>query len=159
MVELNEQQKQKVKEWVKEGLTLSDIQKKLREEFNISVTFLDLRFMVLDLGLAVSDKQSANAVELNKNGTTQKSAQEVIADEADSKGIAGKVTVELDRVVKAGAIVSGNVTFSDGVSCAWSLDQFGRLALSASQPGYRPSQSDLEEFQTELTRMLERRGF
>ncbi len=156
MVELNEQNKQKIKEWIKEGLSLSDIQKKLREEFNISITFLDLRFAVLDLGLEVADKKQAEAVDLNKASKTE---SQTSFEDAIEQETTGKVRVELDRVVKAGAIVSGSVTFSDGVSGSWSLDQFGRLALAANQPGYRPSQEDIEAFQAELTRLLENRGF
>jgi hypothetical protein len=67
--------------------------------------------------------------------------------------------VELDRVVKAGALVSGTVTFSDGVKASWSLDQFGRLGLSSGKPNYRPSEEDLQSFQEELTRLIQNRGF
>jgi hypothetical protein len=69
------------------------------------------------------------------------------------------VSVDLDRVVKPGSLVSGRVTFSDGVSAGWSLDQLGRLALETSQPGYRPGREDLEAFQVELRRVLEKKGF
>ncbi len=158
MAELNEKQKQKIKEWVKAGLSLSDIQKKIREEFNISMTFLDLRFLVLDMGLEVQDKKQGTTVDLNKATSSQGNGQQSVMDNNEDALTSG-VKVELDRVVKAGALVSGTVTFSDGVSGSWSLDQFGRLALAASQPGYRPSQQDLEEFQMELARLLEKRGF
>ena len=51
---------------------------------------------------------------------------------------AGGVSVEMDRVTKPGTLVSGTVTFSDGTHAAWSLDQLGRLALDAKEPGYQP---------------------
>ena len=67
--------------------------------------------------------------------------------------------MELDRVVKAGAIASGSVTFSDGQAALWTLDQMGRLGLTSGKAGYRPSQEDLQAFQHELTRLLQSRGF
>ena len=58
---------------------------------------------------------------------------EALAD-ADAEDLAaptpagtGSVTVELDRIVRPGFMVSGNATFSDGVSGKWALDQMGRL--------------------------------
>ena len=34
----------------------------------------------------------------------------------------------------------------------------GRLGLSATQPGYRPSQEDLQSFQEELAKLLQSQG-
>jgi hypothetical protein len=67
----------------------------------------------------------------------------------------GNVTVELDRVVRAGAIASGSVTFSDGVTGSWYVDQMGRLGITkVSKPGYQPSREDIEAFQMELQTKL-----
>ena len=57
-----------------------------------------------------------------------------------------------------GAMVSGKVTFSDGVKAAWHLDQAGRLGLAPTQPGYRPSAADLQEFQMALEQQLAKMG-
>jgi hypothetical protein len=62
-------------------------------------------------------------------------------------------------VTRPGALVSGSVTFSDGNTAQWSLDQFGRLGLSAKTPGYKPSQNDIVAFQTELQRQLAKTGY
>ena len=52
-------------------------------------------------------------------------------------------------------MASGSVTFSDGVTGGWYLDQMGRLALTKiSKPGYQPSREDLEAFQIELQNKL-----
>jgi hypothetical protein len=72
---------------------------------------------------------------------------------------AGSVTVEVSRLAKPGAIVSGSVTFSDGVTATWSLDQFGRLGLAPAKQGYRPSEADVGAFQLELRRVLSAKGF
>ncbi|MBA3850200.1 MAG: hypothetical protein C0502_09440 [Opitutus sp.] len=72
---------------------------------------------------------------------------------------AGGVSVDLDRVVRPGAVVSGTVAFSDGVSGKWALDQYGRLMLDTGQPGYKPSAPDVQAFQRELQLQLQRHGF
>jgi hypothetical protein len=65
----------------------------------------------------------------------------------------------VDELTKPGAVLSGKVTFSDGQKADWYLDQMGRLGLAPEKPGYRPSEADLEEFQTQLDRELARYGF
>ena len=65
----------------------------------------------------------------------------------------------IDQVARPGALVSGQVTFSDGNSAAWYLDQMGRFGLTPQQPGYRPSQEDLLTFQAELQNQLANAGF
>jgi len=71
---------------------------------------------------------------------------------------AANVSVELDRLIKPGAIVSGTVTFSDGVTATWMLDQLGRLAIDPSQPGYRPSDADNEAFVRALQAEVAKKG-
>ena len=55
-MELSEQQRQSVKEWLATGASLSDVQKNLKNEFNITLTYMDVRLLVLDVGAAVQDK-------------------------------------------------------------------------------------------------------
>lgn len=147
---LTGEQKAKVSEWVKEGLSLSQIQKKLTEEFDLKLTYMDTRFLVDDLGLELAEQKppvhpAADAMAAEGAPATPDQAT-------------GGVSVSLDKVTQPGAVASGNVTFSDGKSSSWALDQTGRLALDAAMKGYRPSQEDLEAFQQELTRLLEQGG-
>ncbi len=78
--------------------------------------------------------------------------------EAKRLGV-GEVVIDLDRIVRPGAVVSGNVTFSDGVAGKWALDQHGRLMLDTSQKGYQPSPADVQSFQHQLQAALQRHGF
>jgi hypothetical protein len=71
----------------------------------------------------------------------------------------GSVRVEVDRIVRPGAVVSGNVTFSDGVAGKWAMDQYGRLMLETPQKGYQPSAADVQHFQRELSMQLQRQGY
>ena len=162
MVKLTQEQEQTVKKWAKEGCGLSDIQKKLLEQFGISATYMDVRFLAIDMGLEIKEKRSAPVPQITPQGgavTAKSENLSGVTDDGQSAGLSGSVVVSLDRVVKPGSLVSGTVRFSDGVSASWSLDQLGRLALSAGQPGYTPTQQDVQAFQQELRKALEKRGF
>jgi len=150
-MQLTDEQKAQVKKWVNEGCSLSELQKQINENFKLSTTFMDVRFLVLDLGLVIKDRQaSSGPMDISKTQAAAPAAAEAPA--------IGGVSVSLDRVLKPGAVVSGSVTFSDGVSAEWMLDQMGRLGLTAKTPGYRPSQEDLQSFQEELASLLQSRG-
>jgi hypothetical protein len=73
----------------------------------------------------------------------------------------GSVKVEIDKVTLIpGALASGSVSFSDGVSAKWIIDQMGRPGFTeVSQPGYRPSPADGQAFMQELSMQLQRRGY
>ncbi|MCC5835481.1 MAG: hypothetical protein JJU20_12165 [Opitutales bacterium] len=171
---LNKEQKAAVAGWIQEGMNLSDVQKRIQSEFGVLLTYMDVRFLVDDLELELSDeppahfakqksseinaKPDASAAKANPAAGTPVGADEAeLVDEGPSGG-SGSVTVSLDKIAVPGALVSGSVTFSDGISATWQLDQMGRLALNASQPGYKPSQQDVMQFQVELQRLVEERG-
>lgn len=193
---LTPEQKQAVASWVAAGDNLSAVQKKLSEEFKISMTYRDVRFLVDDLNLELKDttpKVDASDVTkaapvrppaaptekkglmdklkekvgLGSGGEVEGDEDELPADEfpdeagvpADAPAGTGNVTVELDRVVRPGAVVSGTVSFSDGTQGKWALDQYGRLMLDTGQPGYKPSAPDVQAFQRELQMQLQRHGF
>ena len=52
---LDEAQRAKVSQWITEGLKLSDIQNRLASEFNLRLTYMDVRFLVDDLKLTPRD--------------------------------------------------------------------------------------------------------
>lgn len=146
---LDEAQRKKVSGWIAEGLKLSDIQKRLENEFGLRLTYLEMRLLMNDLQLAPKDEERKTAP-----------ATGTIAPEATpSAPAAGKVSVSLDNVTRAGALVSGKVTFTDGQSAEWFLDQLGRLAFVPKQQGYRPPADDLETFQAELQAQLQKLGY
>ena len=82
---------------------------------------------------------------------------ELPADDLPAAG-PGSLSLEVDRIVRPGSMVSGSVTFSDGVSGKWALDQHGRLMLETAQKGYQPSAPDVQAFQRELQAQLQRQG-
>ena len=52
-------------------------------------------------------------------------------------------------------MVSGGVTFSDGVKAVWMIDEYGRPGLEPETPGYQPTETDLDEFQKHLRALLQ----
>jgi hypothetical protein len=205
---LTPEQKQTVSSWVAAGDSLSIVQKKLADQFKISMTYMDVRFLVDDLGLELKNATPrVDPSDVSKAGAPRESAQParpaareaggekkglidklkekvgiggsgdaVPAEEAIDEGDlpeefadddlaeqaspgGGAVKIEIDRLVRPGAMVSGSVTFSDGVSGKWALDQYGRLMLDTGKAGYQPSAPDVQAFQRELSAQLQRHGY
>ncbi len=160
MNDLTDDQKAAVRRWVAEGCSLTEIQKRLNTEFQRSLTFMDVRLLVLDLNLKIQDRATPRAA-LNLPKQPAPGRGEPPEDEPEyPAGGGGGVSVTLDRIVKPGAVVSGSVRFSDGVTATWMLDQLGRLALEAGgNRSYRPSPEDVQAFQEELRTLLQSRGY
>jgi hypothetical protein len=189
---LTPEQKQAVSSWIAAGDNLSAVQKKLTDQFKVSMTYRDVRFLVDDLNLELKDhapKVDASDVTKappppapergtapEKKGMLDKLKEKVgLGGPDDEDELPGGnlpddeelgatppssgVSVELDRVVRPGSVASGTVKFSDGVSGKWALDQYGRLMLDTGSPGYKPSATDVQVFQRELSTQLQRHGF
>ena len=60
---LTDEQKSAVTRWLEAGAGLSEVQKRLREEFQVSLTYLDTRLLVDDLKLTPKDPEPELPVE------------------------------------------------------------------------------------------------
>ena len=197
---LTPEQKQAVSEWVAAGDNLSAIQKKLSEQFKVSMTYMDVRFLVDDLNLALKDPApKADTSDITKAQTAHPThpaaekksllekakeelglpannpddahapapGEEEFPEEADldqalpPNADPSTISVTLDKVtLQPGAMASGTVIFSDGVSGKWIVDNYGRPGFTEiSQPGYRPSAADAQAFMQELTAAIQKRGY
>ena len=200
---LTPEQKQAVASWVAAGDNLSAVQKKLSEQFQVSMTYRDVRFLVDDLNLdlkdaapkvdasdvtksppakAVAPGQETRGATPERKGFFEKAKEKLglakegvdasdetlIEDEIAEEDLdelppegASNVTVAVDKVtLLPGALASGTVTFSDGVTAKWVVDQYGRPGFTeVSKPGYRPSPGDAQAFMQELSMALQKRGF
>ena len=159
-MKLTEEQAQQVRNWIEEGKTLSEIQKALADEFKIVGTYMEVRFLVDDLGLTIKDKAPVSDPDVTK--APPPSAAEERGAEAPSAETeapaAGGVSVTVDRIMRPGSVVSGQVVFSDGTKAAWQLDQLGRLGLADVPAGYQPSAEDIRQFQVQLQQELSKSG-
>jgi len=193
---LTPEQKATVASWVSAGDNLSTVQKKLVEQFKLSLTYRDVRFLVDDLNLELKDaapkvdtsdvtkatvKPSApeKPAAPEKKGFLDKAKEKLGLGQSDAEepemadeefpaeeleelpASDGSVAVTVDKVTLIpGALASGTVTFSDGVTGKWLVDQYGRPGFTeVSKPGYRPSPTDAQAFMQELSRALQQRGF
>jgi hypothetical protein len=149
---LDDKQRQAVTAWINGGLKLSEIQKRLETDFGLRVTYLEVRLLVDDLKLKPKDPPPPPkpAVPI---------APEPAADLPAGLPGSGGVSVAVDQLTRAGALVSGKAKFSDGKTAEWFLDQAGRLGLAPSEKGYKPSAADLQEFQIALQTELQKIGF
>jgi hypothetical protein len=198
---LTPEQKKTVSEWVASGDNLSAIQKKLSEQFKFSMTYMDVRFLVDDLNLAIKDptpkadandvtkttlvhpgaqkpaekkglfekakeklglsKNEADKVDAPVEGEEEMPSEEVDLGDALPPRGASSVSLNIDKVtLLPGAVASGTVKFSDGVTGKWIVDNYGRPGFTEiSKPGYRPSAADAQAFMQELTATLQKRGY
>lgn len=141
---LNPEQIASLKRRAAEGASMSDLQRHLKEDFGHTLTYMDTRFLILDLGIELIEEKKPE----------EKKEEPVVTAEP-----AGLVKVTLDTLTLPGAMVSGKVTFSDGETAIWMLDQTGRPGLDPDTPGYRPTQEDVMEFQVQLRALLQKSGY
>ena len=140
--QLTQEQTDALKLWASEGATISDLQRRLKDDFSISVSYMDARFLVLDLKLEILEKKK----------------EEEKKPEPVAPIPTGFVTTTMDHLALPGSLVSGKVTFSDGETGVWMLDQTGRPGLDTDTPGYHPSPEDVTEFQQQLRDVVQKSG-
>lgn len=147
--DLTEEQIGKLHEWAAEGDQLADLQKKLKEEFQLNVTYMDMRFAALDLNLEIKSPE----VEAPEDQSAIE--PDVLPANGGAGGGQGRVSVAVDQITRAGAMISGQVVFSDGERGMWMIDSMGRPSLDPDTAGYQPTEADLISFQGELRAALE----
>jgi hypothetical protein len=158
MAKLTPEQITKVSAWVAEGATLSQIQERLSSQLEVSMTYMDVRFLVDDLNLALIEKEEPKQPEVVAAEATPEEAAAPAAAAPTAQG-AGAVTVEVDTIAQPHAMVSGHVTFSDGEKADWYIDHQGRPGMAARTPGYRPTPQDITAFQVKLDAALRQAGY
>ncbi len=157
---LDAAQRNKVTEWIAQGLKLSEIQSRLSSEFDLRLTYMDVRILVDDLKLVPKDVEPAKPVDSVLTGAGAPPAGKPAAPgkQPAPAPAPGGVSVTVDQLARPGALVSGKVTFGDGKTAEWYLDQAGRLGLAPQEKGYRPSNSDLQQVQAALENELSKMG-
>ena len=149
--DLSSEQVEMVKGWVAEGAQMADVQRRLKDDFGFNVSYMDTRFLSLDLELTFQvNEEEAKAEEVIEAPQVQEEP-----DLEGTKPDGGSVSASLDQVARPGSMVSGTVTFSDGMKGLWLIDEMGRPSIDPDQPGYQPSEADLVSFQEELKGLLD----
>lgn len=149
--DLSSEQVEMVIGWVAEGAQMADVQRRLKDDFGFNVSYMDTRFLSLDLELNFQvNEEEAKAEEVIEAPQVQEEP-----DLEGTKPDGGSVSASLDQVARPGSMVSGTVTFSDGMKGLWLIDEMGRPSIDPDQPGYQPSEADLVSFQEELKGLLD----
>ena len=165
-MKLTEDQIATVKSWIESGEKLGSIQKKIQEDFDISLTFLETRFLLSDLNLEFAEEEeeeeeeekSSPVTDQDQNSSEDNDHSEPSGEE-EGESPPSSVSVSVDSIAQPQCIISGKVTFSDGKVASWYFDTMQQLGLKPDEEGYTPSQEDVAVFQVELRKVLATQGF
>lgn len=135
---------EQVRQWAAAGIDLNGIQKKLQAECGLHMTYMEVRFLLLDHGIEIATEPATEEPAAEEETSTPTTPDDTAAP--------GRPKVTLDELQLPGALISGKVEFPGGVHGAWLIDQMGRFGwreLSGS-----PSPVEMQDFQEELTKLL-----
>ncbi len=163
---MNEAQVAQIQGWADDGASLSELQRRLDSEFGVKVTYMELRFLVDDLGIVLKpETPPQEETEAGEPESPEADAPDAGASDEGGDGepgteppAEGNVTVTISELVRPGAMVSGRVTFANGKGADWWMDQMGRLGMNGDDPLYRPTEADMMGFQKELQRVAREKG-
>lgn len=143
------EQIEQIRRWMPQLHSIGELQTKINETFPVNLTYLETRFLMDDENLQFLPESE------KPEPKPMKSSLDPMEGEVMEEG---SVRVSVDPVMRPGMVTNGSVTFSDGKTATWGLDPFGRLSLQPTQPGYRPSQEDLTQFQAALQEKLSQKS-
>ena len=139
---------------VGEGKTLSEVQKILQDDYNIQITYMELRLISSDLEInwqQFDKKKETPEKIIDKDKLDEDSGNDLSFDNNGE----GKTVVNVSKLVRPGAVMSGDVKFKSGAKAEWSLDPIGRLSLNPAGASGSPTEEDLQDFQIELQKSLQ----
>lgn len=154
---LSDDQIKQIQAWADEGDGFSEIQKKLRDEFELRVTYLETRFLLEDLKIELKPAPVPEP-EVKPDEVAVFDMATDGDDGLDAGPGEGGAKVSLDTLLRPGALISGKVDFGGGNKVSWWLDQMGRLGMDPVAPGFRPSEEQMIAFQSELRAVIQKSG-
>jgi hypothetical protein len=156
----NEERKSIVGQLLIKGQTLSQIQDYLHKEKNDPITYMDLRLLLSEMPDAKLPEKEAPKTVLPAANAAAKDAPKDLAALSGAKEPAagGRLSISVDQMPAPGSMLSGYARFSSGAKAHWFLDDMGRLGLEPELGTGKPTQTDMQEFSTELRRMLQQSG-
>ncbi len=156
----NDERKQLINELLAKGLTLSQIQDHLHKEKNDPITYMDLRLLLSEMPDAKLPEKETPKTVLPAASTGAKAApKDLVSPTTSAEPVAGgRLSIRIDQMPAPGSMLSGYARFSSGAKAHWFLDEMGRLGLEPELGTGKPTQADMQEFSTELRRMLQQAG-
>ena len=173
-MDLSQIQKETVQKWVEEeGLTPAEVQKKIKEEFSLSFTYMETFLLLDELDCKLKERERGPD-KLLKTTPEQAVDSSFSSTDEDTGGLqdtsitpeqlghkeASDVRVTIDKVTRPGAAISGSVTFTNGVTTQWHIDAMHhQLAIIPPKGSAQPSNDELAKFQIALQQELRRHGY
>jgi hypothetical protein len=160
----NEERKPIVKELLAKGLTLSQIQDYFHKEKNDPIKYMDLRLLLSEMPDAtLPEKELLKTVlppadPVPSVGAKFPPEASGVAAGLPEPGVGGKLSISVDQTPAPGSMLSGYARFASGAKAHWFLDEMGRLGLEPELGSSKPTPPDMQEFSTELRRMLQQTG-
>ncbi|MDD7987059.1 hypothetical protein PQO01_19080 [Lentisphaera marina] len=127
--------------------SLNEIHKELQSEHDVKMTFMDLRLLSADLDI------DWDALEPEPEVVEEDPAAEAAKAEMLNEGTPG-LHVEVSKITRPDAALSGSVSFPSGLSGEWTLDHYGQLGMDLGDTEAQPSEEEMMDFQNELRRQL-----
>ena len=164
------------------GVSLSDVQTKLAQEYGVKMTYFELRMLAMGLAVdwekqdkpkpaaapapvvaapqqAAADDDMAAADDFNADDAEDTEAEPADDDDneepGDDEAADGETKIVLDETPHPGAALSGTAVFASGASGKWALSRNGRLGFEPDEGSKEPDENDWQLFQAELQKTLQ----
>ena len=151
---VSNEQLEMVRRWASYGVDLNGIQKNLAAECGVHMTYMEVRFLLLDNNIEIARPQEKPAPEPAPAPTPAPAPAPEPAPASAAPTAAVKPTVTLDDLQLPGTLISGKCSFPSGTQGAWQIDQMGRFGWS--QLSGTPTPVELQAFELELRAILSR---
>ena len=141
-----------VRLWASQGIDLNGIQKNLVAECGVHLTYMEVRFLLLDHGIEIARPQEAPKPAPAPQPQAEQPAAPAPAADPMTGAAPVKPTMSLDDIQIPGTILSGKCEFPSGTKVAWQIDQMGQL--NCSQLSGTMTQEEQQTFVFELRQIL-----
>lgn len=153
--QVNAEQLEMVRQWASQGIDLNGIQKNLVNECGVHLTYMDVRFLLLDHGIEIAHPQpepvAAPAPDPEPEAPATPEPTPAAADPMTG-ATAVRPTMSLDDIQIPGTILSGKCEFPSGTKVSWQIDQMGQLACNQLSGTMTPEEQ--QAFVFELRQIL-----
>lgn len=149
---INTEQLEMVRLWASQGIDLNGIQKNLVAECGVHLTYMEVRFLLLDHGIEIARPQEAPKPAPAPQPQAEQPAAPAPAAAPMTGAAPVKPTMSLDDIQIPGTILSGKCEFPSGTKVAWQIDQMGQL--NCSQLSGTMTQEEQQAFVFELRQIL-----
>ena len=148
---LTDDQLEQVRLWASQGIDLNGIQKNLVTACGVHLTYMEVRFLLLDHGIEIAQAAPEPAPAPKAEPAPQAQQPSPAADSAaEPRSVVPTMT--LDDIQIPGTLLSGKCEFPSGTKVAWQIDQMGQLACSKVNGDMTPEEQ--QAFVFELRQIL-----